>query len=72
MVELEDDGHGAETLLEIANLLKRVAELYYGRLIEHPVWVHDELAMLQAVEIRGDQEEIGCGLNLCKATVFIR
>jgi hypothetical protein len=66
MVELKDDGHGAETLLEIPNLLKRVAELHHGRLIEHSVRVHDELAVLQAVEIRGDQEEIGCRFNLCE------
>jgi len=51
MVELEDDGHGAEALLEVANLLERVAEFDHRRLVEHPVGVHDELAVLQAVEI---------------------
>jgi hypothetical protein len=51
MVELEDDGHGAEALLEVADLLERVAELDHGRLVEHPVRVHDELAVLQAVEV---------------------
>lgn len=69
MVELEDDGNGAEALLEISNLLKRVTELNHGRLVEHPVRVHDELAVLQAVEIRGDQEEVGCRLNLCEVYV---
>ena len=64
MVELEDVGHGAEALLEVANLLERVAELDHGRLVEHPVRVHDELAVLKAVEIRGDQEQVGCGLDL--------
>ncbi len=71
MVELEDDGDGAEALLEIANLLKRVTELDHGRLVEHPVRVHDELAVLQAVEVRGDQEEVGCRLNLCEGRVYI-
>jgi len=66
VVELKDDGNGAEALLEVSNLLERVAELDYRRLVEHPVRVHDKLAMLQAVEIRGDQEEVGCGLNLCE------
>ena len=71
MVELEDDGNGAEALLEISNLLKRVAELNHGRLVEHPVRVHDELAVLQAVEIRGDQEEVGCRLDLREVNVYI-
>lgn len=71
MVELKDDGNGAEALLEISNLLKRVTELNHGRLVEHPVRVHDELAVLQAVEIRGDQEEVGCRLNLCEVNVYI-
>ena len=71
MVELKDGGYGAETLLEISNLLKRVAELYNGRLIEHPVRVHHELAVLQTIEIRGDQEEVGCGFNLCDVEVCI-
>ena len=46
MVELEDDGNRAEALLEISNLLKGVTELNYGCLVEHPVRVHDELAVL--------------------------
>ena len=33
--------------------------LNHGRLIEHPVRVHDELAVLQAVEIQGDPKEVG-------------
>ena len=69
MVKLEDVGHGTEALLEVANLLERVAELDYWRLVEHPVRVHDELAVLQAVEIRGDQEEVGCGLDLCEVNI---
>ena len=71
MVELEDDGNGTEALLEISNLLKRVAKLNHGGLVEHPVRVHDELAVLQAVEIRGDQEEVGCRLNLCEVKVHM-
>jgi hypothetical protein len=71
MVELEDDGHGTEALLEVTNLLERVSELDYGRLVEHPVRVHDELAVLQTVEIRSDQEEVGCGLNLCEVKVDV-
>ena len=71
MVELEDVGHSAEALLEIANLLERVAELDDGRLDEHPVRVHDELAVLQAVEVRGDQEEVGRGLDLYEVVVAV-
>lgn len=64
MVELEEVGHGPEALLEVGDLLEGVAELDDGRLVEHAVAVHDELAVLEAVEIGGDEEEIGAGFDL--------
>ena len=33
--------------------------------------IHDELAVLQAVEIRGNQEEVGYIFDLCEVKVCI-
>ena len=64
MVKLEEVGDGTEALLEVGDLLEGVTELDDGRLVEHPLLVHDELAVLEGVQVRGDQEKIGAGLDL--------
>lgn len=43
-------------------LLEVIAELNDGGLSKHAVRVHDKLAMLQRVEIAGDQKQIGAAL----------
>jgi len=64
VVEFEDVRDALEPLLEVANLLKRVPELDDGRLGEEPVRVHHQLAVLERVEVRGDEEQIGAGFDL--------
>lgn len=66
MIQLEEVGNGAEPLLEVDELLESVTKLDDGGLGEHAVGVHDQLAMLEAVEIAGDQEQIGAALDLLR------
>jgi len=63
VIQLKEVGHSAEPLLEVNELLESVAEFNDGSLGEHAVGVHDELAVLKAVQIAGDQKQIGAALN---------
>ncbi len=63
MVQLEDIRHCSETLLEVGNLLERIAELDDRRLAEHSFGIHHELAVFEAVEVTGDEKEIGTALH---------
>lgn len=64
MVQFQQIRNGPEALLEIGDLLERIAEFDDGGLVEHAVSVHDELAVLKAVEVGGDEEEIRAGFDL--------
>lgn len=63
VVKLDHFWDRLETLLELGDLLERVTELDDGRLGEHAAWVHDQLAVLERVEIRSDEQEIGARLD---------
>lgn len=62
MVELEDLRDGRNVLLEVGDLLEVRAELDERRRAEAGA-VDDELAVLEGVEIRLDEHEIGAGLD---------
>lgn len=64
MIQLEQVGDRAESLLEVCNLLERIAKLDHGRLVEHALLAHHEFAVFEAVEVRGDEEEIRAGFDL--------
>ena len=63
MIKFEDVRHRAEALLEVGNLLERIAKLDHRRLAKHSFGVHHELTMLEAVEVTGNEEEIGTTLH---------
>jgi len=63
VIQLKEVGHSAEPLLEVNELLESVAEFNDGSLGEHAVGVHDELAVLKAVKIAGNQKQIGAALD---------
>ena len=67
VVELEDLGDGGDARLEGGNFLEVVAELDERRWTE-AVGIHHELAVLEGVEIRLDEHEIGAGLDGQEAT----
>lgn len=62
VVELDDLGDGRDALLEVRNLLEVVAELDQGSVAEAGR-AHLELAVLDGVEIRLDEHEIGARLD---------
>ena len=62
MVQLDDARNAGNTLLEVRDLLEVGSQLDHG----HPpkaVGVHDELAVLETVQVRLDQQQIGAGLD---------
>jgi len=63
MIELEDVGDGTEAFLEVRDLLEVITKLDDRGLTEHAVRIHDQLAVLQRVQIAGDQQEIGAALD---------
>ena len=71
VVELEHVRNSAEALLEVGDLLERVAKLHDRRLRKHALRVHDELAVLQRVQVAGDQKEIGAALDLRDQAKYI-
>jgi len=62
VVELDHLGDGRDTRLEARHLLEVVAELD-ERCWTEAVGIHDELAVLDGVEIRLDEHEVGAGLD---------
>ena len=58
VVELDDLGDLLEALLELLNLLEVVTKLDDGRCLKHALWVNDELAVLQRVNVGLDEQEI--------------
>lgn len=52
-----------EKRTEGANLLERVAELDDRRRLEHALRVHLQLTMLELVQVRGDEEQVGARLD---------
>jgi len=63
MIELEDVGDGTEAFLEVRDLLEVITKLDDRGLTEHAVRIHDQLAVLQRIQIAGDQQEIGAALD---------
>lgn len=62
MVELDDLGDGGDVLGEIGDLLEVAAELDEGRVAEAG-GAHLQLAVLNGVEIRLDEHEVGASLD---------
>lgn len=58
MVQFEDIRNRLEPFLEVSNLLERITEFHNRSLIEHSVGVHDEFAVLEGVEIGGNEKKI--------------
>lgn len=52
----------------LSHLLESVSEFDNRRLSEHAVGVHDQLAVLEGVQVAGDQQQIGAGLDLLQNT----
>lgn len=63
MIQLDHLRNALKPLLELSDLLECIAQLDYGRLGEHPSWVHDQLAVLERVKVRSDQQQIRAGLD---------
>lgn len=62
MIQLDDLGDARDSSLEVADLLEIAAQLdQWGG--AKSIRIHDELSMLQAVEVRLDQHQIGAGLD---------
>ena len=68
MVELNDLGDLLEALLELLDLLEVVTELDDRRRLEHPLLVDDQLAVLEGVDVRLDEEQVGARLDGKEAT----
>ena len=62
VVEFDDARDAGDVLLEVRDLLEVGAELDDGDAAE-AVGVHDELAVLEAVQVRLDEEQVGAGLD---------
>lgn len=62
MVELDNARDAGNTLLEVRNLLEVGTQLDHGHTAE-AVGVHHELAVLEAVQVGLDQQEIRAGLD---------
>ena len=62
VVQLDNAGNAGNALLEVGDLLEVGAELDDGNTTE-AVGVHDQLAMLETVQIGLDNHQIGAGLD---------
>ena len=67
MVQFDNTRNARNALLEVRDLLEVGSKLDHGDTAE-TVGVHDQLAVLQTVEIRLDQQEIRAGLDGQEAT----
>ena len=63
VVKLQNLGNLLEPLLELCDLLEMVSKLDDRRRLEHSLLVDDELAMLNAVDIRLDEQQVGAALH---------
>ena len=63
MIRLNNVRNRLEPFLEVGDLLERISKLDDGGGLEDPIGVHDESSVLEGVEIGGDEEEIGAGLD---------
>jgi len=63
VIRLNNVRNRLEPFLEVGDLLERISELDNRRRLEDPLRVHDEGSVLEGVEVGGDEEEIGAGLD---------
>lgn len=63
VVKLQNLRNLLEPLLELCDLLEMVSKLDDRRRLEHSLLVDDELAMLNAVDIRLDEQQVGAALH---------
>lgn len=67
MIQLHDAGNAGDVFLEVRDLLEVGTQLDDGYTTE-TVGVHDQLAVLETVEVRLDQQQVGAGLDRQEAT----
>ena len=63
MVEFKNLRDLLEALLELRDLLEVVAELDHRRGLEHTLWVDDELAVLERVDVTLDEQQVRAALH---------
>jgi len=69
MVELDNLGNAWNLALEARNLFKVTSKLDQ-RSTSNPVGVHDQLAVLQSIQVRLDEHEVGASLDWQEAATW--
>ncbi|RUS14536.1 hypothetical protein BC938DRAFT_477312 [Jimgerdemannia flammicorona] len=63
MIELQDIRNALEPREEVIDFLEMIAELDERDGVEHAFRIHDKLAMVERIQIRGHEEQIRGGLD---------